>query len=152
MTHSAYLIIGLMVLFVVGAIMSLRTTPHDRALDRLRQRARTLDLQPRLVAAPSWTGHLNAQGKPGGMLACYSLVVPEANFPLMQAQVQQGRLNVVQGDRRVQDLPWSVTGCEAVEVTGNRVSFYWDEATDLDGAQLESMKQAMQQLASYWQA
>ena len=64
-------IIGVVaVLFVVGMGMSLVPTPQDKALGRLRELAREMGFQMRLVACPAWLiGPGGEKGK--GMVAQY---------------------------------------------------------------------------------
>lgn len=143
----AWIIIVVMLLAVLGTIMGLRTTPHDQALGRLREQARATGLQPRLVAAPGWTGYRKPDGRTGGMLALYSLIPSAGNLIAMQARVIDGRLSVVAGDNRVQDWPWPLPGCYAVESEGNRVGVYWNEEQDLNGTQLHALHEALTALA-----
>lgn len=149
MTSTAFWVIGLSVIFVLGSIMGLRISPREKALGLLRERARKLDLQPRLVPAPTWIEHKTPSGKAGGMVALYHLIVAGAQFPLLQAKVVQGRLQVVSGSATYQHLPFDILGAQAIEMQSNSVCLYWDENADLHGTQLDQIKACLTAIATH---
>ena len=61
------------VIFVGGQILAMRPNARDQALLTLRETARKTGLQPRLLVAPEWLKQDSRQ-----MVACYTLIVPEA--------------------------------------------------------------------------
>lgn len=144
------LIIGLVALFMLGTFMSARISPRERLQGELRDKARKIGLLPRLIAAPQWIHHQNYQGKPGGMVAYYSVVLPDATHALVQALVVNGALHVVKGDEALQDyaLAGSLKGIIAIEIQSNSAGFFWEEEEDVHGDQLESMKSALIDAAS----
>lgn len=147
MSHTAIWVIGLIILFVLGSLLGLRVSPREKALGQLRERARKMGLHPRLVPAPQWTGHLATNGKLGGMVAYYHLVLPQAQLPLLQAKVVDQRLHVVNGNPALQDENFAITGAQAVDMQANSIGVYWDEDVDLHGQSLDAMKTALLSLA-----
>lgn len=144
MTHMGFWV-GLAVgVFMLGSFLSARTSPYDRALGALRDRAKKLGFIPRLIAAPEWIEHKKPSGKPGGMVAYYS-VVTGASRPLLQARWVQGQWLVVRGEARGLDiaLMQPLKGILALDIQSNGAGFYWDEDADLAGDTLESMKSVL---------
>ena len=92
------------VLFVLGSIFGLRVSPREKALGMMRDQARKMGLHPRLIAAPEWTKIPMASEKRASMVAYYSVLIPEARLALMRARVVDGKLQVVQGDQKFNDL------------------------------------------------
>ncbi|MDO4223719.1 MAG: ammonium transporter [Acinetobacter sp.] len=133
---------AIVVLFILGSIFSFRTSPRDKALANLREKARKLGLNPRLVPAPEWLG-LEKQGNYAPMVAYYSVMIKDGRLALMRAKVQNQQLHVVVGDERWQHHAFQVVGAYAVEMQANAVSVYWDESQDLKAEHLEQMKQAL---------
>ena len=132
--------------------MMLRPSPRERLRGQLRDRAKKMGLNPRLVAAPTWLGmHADPSGakapRTGGMLAFYHLVLPDAELPLMQAKIVDGRLRVIQGARAYHDRPFVLLGAIAIEMQANCIGLYWDEETDIRGERLDALKAAMLEFA-----
>ena len=151
-SQTGYIVIGIVVIFVLGQWMMLRPSPRDRLRGRLRERAKALGLNPRLVAAPAWLGlHVDTQRpeqtRTGGMLAFYHLVLPDVELPLMQAKVVDSRLRVIQGARAYHDQPFDLTGAIAIEMQANSIGLYWDEETDIYGERLEHLKAVLVEFA-----
>lgn len=147
MSHAGYWITGFIILFVLGSILGLRVSPREKALGQMRERARKMNLHPRLIAAPAWIKHTTPSGKAGGMVAFYSVLLPEAQLPLMQALVVDNKLKVQVGNPRFNDYSLDLVGVQAVEMQANCVGLYWDEDADLHGQQLEKMKNDLMILA-----
>jgi len=147
---TGYLIIGVVAIFMLGTFMSARISPRERLEGELRDRARKIGLLPRLMAAPQWIHHQNYQGKPGGMVAYYSVVLPDATHALVQALVVDGVLQVVKGDDSLQGylLAGNLKGIIAIEIQSNSAGFFWEEEADLHGEQLEAMKSALIEAAA----
>lgn len=145
MSNTGFWIIVLVAVFMFGSFMSVRISPREKALGEMRDRARKLGFLPRLMAAPEWIKHKTNSGKPGGMVAYYSVVLPQSMHPLMQARVVDGRLKVEKGSSALQDvvLDTRLKGIQALEIQSNSAGFYWDEAVDLHGEQLEVMKSVL---------
>lgn len=147
MSSTAYWIIGFIILFILGSIMGLRVSPREKALGLMRERARKMGLHPRLMPAPAWIHHISPSGKPGGMVAFYSILLPEAQLPLMQALLKDKQLQVQTGKAQFNHYTLDLEGIYAVEMQANCVGMYWDEDADLHGTQLEKMKSDLMQLA-----
>ncbi|GGH43113.1 hypothetical protein GCM10007354_31350 [Acinetobacter courvalinii] len=135
------------VLFVLGSIFGLRVSPREKALGMMRDQARKMGLHPRLIAAPEWTKIPMASEKRASMVAYYSVLIPDARLPLMRARVVDGKLQVVQGDQKFNDLTIALTGVYAIDMQANCVGLYWDEETDLKATQLEQIKTYLHELA-----
>ncbi|MEC7120802.1 MAG: ammonium transporter [Pseudomonadota bacterium] len=148
MSQMGYIVIGLIIIFVFGQWMMLRPSPRERLRGQLRDRAKKMGLNPRLVAAPEWIGIRNDTQRKGGMVAFYHVVLPEAELPLTQAKVVDGRLRVIHGARAYHDVPFAVIGAIAIEMQANCVGLYWDEEADFRGERLEALKAAMLELAN----
>lgn len=147
MSQTGYIVVAVIVIFVFGQWMMLRPSPRDRLRGQLRERAKKMGMNPRLVAAPAWIGVRQDTQRTGGMLAFYHLVLPDAELPLMQAKVVDGRLRVIQGARVYHDQPFDLAGVLAIEMQANCIGFYWDEDTDARGERLDTLKAAMLELA-----
>ncbi len=145
MTNAGYWIIGLVAVFMFGTFMSARISPREKALGNMRERAKKMAFIPRLIPAPLWIEHTTYSGKPGGMVAYYSIVLSDAKHALVQALVVDGHLNVLKGEPILQGEPIgsNLKGIQALEIQSNSAGFYWDEEADLSGEQLESMKNAL---------
>lgn len=149
MSNTGFWIIVVVIVFMFGSFMSVRISPREKALGEMRDRARKLGFLPRLMAAPEWIKHKTNSGKPGGMVAYYSMVLPQSMHAHMQARVVEGRLQVEKGVNILQDvvLDTRLKGIQALEVQSNSAGFYWDEEVDLHGEQLETMKSVLVELA-----
>lgn len=148
MSSTAFWVIGLIILFLIGSITGLRLNPREKALGQLRERARKMGLHPRLIAAPDWIDHQRTNGERGGMVAFYHVIVPQAQLPLVQAKIQDQQIQVVRGDTRYTGRPFALLGMLAVEMQANSLGVYWDEEADLHGTQLEALKTALLDLAT----
>lgn len=135
------------VLFVLGSIFGLRVSPREKALGMMRDQARKMGLHPRLIAAPEWTKIPMASEKRASMVAYYSVLIPDARLPLMRARVVDGKLQVVQGDQKFNDLTIALKEVYAIDMQANCVGLYWDEETDLKATQLEQIKTYLHELA-----
>ena len=147
MGSTAFWVIGVILLFMLGLIMQLRVSPREKALGELRDRARQLQLNPRLIAAPEWIHHTTPSGKAGGMVAFYTVLLPSAKLPLMHALVKDQRLVVQTGTPEFNQHKIDLVGIYAVEMQANYVGIYWDEEADLHGKQLDAMKETLLSLA-----
>lgn len=148
MSSTAYWVIGLIILFMIGSITGLRLNPREKALGQLRERARKMGLHPRVLAAPDWIDHHRTNGERGGMVAFYHVIVPQGQLPLVQARIQDQQIHVVRGDTRYNGRLIPLDGVMAVEMQANSIGIYWDEETDLHGERLESLKTALLALSS----
>lgn len=137
----------IIVLFVVGSIFNLRTSPRDKALAQLRENARKMGLNPRLVPAPEWL-KLEKNGQYSPMIAYYHVIIADGKLPLMRALVQNQQLKVVMGDERYQQKTVNLNGLYGIEMQANTVAVYWDEGQDLHGEHLLTMKDFLQNLAT----
>lgn len=136
----------IIVAFLLGTILNFRTSPKDKALANIREKARKMGLNPRLIPTPEWLG-LAKNGTYAQMVAYYSVIIPEGKFALMRAVVNNQTLNVQVGNEKFQNYPVAITGAFAVEMQANSVSLYWDELADKNNDQLENVKQFLMQLA-----
>ena len=135
------------VLFVLGSIFGLRVSPREKALGLMREQARKIGLHPRLIVAPEWTKIPKATESRASMVAYYSVLIPEARLALTRALVNDGKLQVVQGEQKHNDLPIALKGVYAIDMQANCVGLYWNEEVDLRATQLEEMKTYLHDLA-----
>ncbi|PNK60364.1 hypothetical protein [Psychrobacter sp. FDAARGOS_221] len=78
-------------LFALGCMMALKPSVVEVRVDKLRMAARRLDLNPKLIACPSWVrGRQDEYGK--GMIAQYSLILDDYKFTETCYEVHQGTL------------------------------------------------------------
>ncbi len=118
----------LVLLYVIGQVLMLRPNPREQALMLLREAARRLGLQPRLVPPPSWL----QQPVAGRLVACYILLVEEGgSLPYWRAERDaQGRWQTKSGDAGVLaklSLPAEAEALIALETRANAASLYWQE-------------------------
>lgn len=135
------------VLFVLGSIFGLRVSPREKALGIMRDQARKMGLHPRVIVAPEWTKIPMATEHRASMVTYYSVLIPDARLPLMRARVIDGKLQVVQGEQKFNDLAIALKGVYAIDMQANCVGMYWDEEVDLRATQLEDMKIYLHELA-----
>ncbi|WP_227429107.1 hypothetical protein [Psychrobacter sp. I-STPA6b] len=91
------------VLFVLGSIMALKPSGVEQRLDKLRMTARRLQLNPKLIACPSWIrGKDNEYGS--GMIAQYALILPNIKLPETRYQVIDGQLRPVLAEKPIDNL------------------------------------------------
>ncbi|KAA8734500.1 ammonium transporter [Acinetobacter qingfengensis] len=140
-SHStAYWVVGIIVLFILGSIFGLRVSPREKALGLLRDKARKMGLHPRLLPAPDWSKIPKVTETRASMVAYYSILVPEGKFPLMRAIVVEQTLKVVTGQHILDGQTIPMNGIFAIDMQANCVGAYWDESTDFHGEQLETLK------------
>ena len=113
----------------------------------MREKARKMGLQPRLVVAPDWTKIPRASESRASMVAYYSVLLPNARLPLMRARVVDQKLQLVHGDDKFKDLPVVLKGIYAIDMQANCVGLYWEEESDLRATQLDEIKTYLQSLA-----
>ena len=147
MDQTAFWVVGLIVIFVLGSIFGLKVSPREKALGMLRDSARKMNLHPRLVPAPDWTKIPKASETRASVVAYYSILVPEGKFPLLRAVVEDQKLNVTTGDTKFDGQTLALKGIYAIDMQANCVGVYWDEAADYRGEQLEAIKQFLTDLA-----
>lgn len=147
MDQTAFWVIGLIVLFVLGSVLGLRVSPREKALGALRDKARKMSLHPRLVPAPDWTNVPKASETRANMVAYYSILVPEGKFPLFRAVIEDQKLNVKLGNQQIAGETLALKGIYAIDMQANCVGVYWDESADYAGEQLEAMKLYLSDLA-----
>jgi hypothetical protein len=145
MTSVGYWIIGIIAIFMFGTLMSARISPREKALISLRDRAKKMGFILRLIPAPQWIQHKTRSGKVGGMVAYYSLILPESTHALVQARLVNSQLIVEKGEPKLQDLVLDsrLKGVFAIEIQSNSVGVFWDEEEDLHAEQLETLKSAL---------
>ena len=137
-------VILLVAVFVGGQWLMMRPNPRDQRLMHLREAARKIGLQPKLVPPPEWLHSDSRQ-----FIACYSLIVPTAKLPYSRAERQSdGLWQTVAGDNLLATatLPAEAAYLLAVEAQANSICFYWQE--DASQEVLEPLKAWLQQLAS----
>lgn len=81
------------------------------------------------------------------MVAFYSILLPDARLPLLRAMVEQQQLVIKQGDAQFNGQNVDLKGIYALEMQANCAGFYWDEDIDLQGKQLEKMKNTLMSFA-----
>ena len=147
MDQTAFWVIGLIILFVLGSIFGLKVSPREKALGMLRDKARKMSLHPRLVPAPDWTQIPKASETRASMVAYYSILIPEGRLALFRAVVNDHCLQVKAGNQTFDGQSLALKGIYAIDMQANCVGIYWDEAADYHGEQLEEMKQYLTELA-----
>ncbi|WP_230657969.1 hypothetical protein [Psychrobacter sp. I-STPA10] len=126
------------VLFVLGSIMALKPSGVEQRLDKLRMTARRLELNPKLIACPSWIrGKDNEYGR--GMIAQYAIILSDIKLPETRYQVVDNQLRPDTTDNTVTanfsldklplDLPESVQPfVKAVYSKANSMVIFWDDS------------------------
>jgi len=137
----------IIVIFVLGSIFGLRVSPREKALGLMRDKARKIGLHPRLVKAPDWTKIPMASEDRASMVAYYSILLPNAQLPLMRTLVIDQKLQLVHGNEKFNNLPIELKGIYAIDMQANCVGLYWDEGVDLRASQLDDMKAFLNSLA-----
>lgn len=133
---STFAIVLLVVVaFVVGQMSLLRPSARDTRLMQLRSEARKAGLSARLLAPPEW---YRGARPVGGMLACYSLLLPEdaPGLPYFRAErlddgewVQRaGAAGLLQALA----LPPEAEKLIALEARANAVSLWWTEGAGVE--------------------
>ena len=126
------------VLFVLGSIMSLKPSGVEQRLDKLRMTARRLELNPKLIACPSWIrGKDNEYGR--GMIAQYALILVDIKLPETQYQVVDNQLRPQLMDSQIKAnfvldkmplaLPDTIAPfVKAVYSKANSMVIFWDDS------------------------
>ena len=147
MENAGIWITVLIIVFVLGSIFGLRVSPREKALGIMRDKARKMGLHPRLVKAPDWTKIPMASENRASMVAYYSILLPNAQLPLMRVLVVDQQLQLVYGDEKFNNLPIELKGVYAIDMQANCVGLYWNEEVDLRASQLDDMKAFLGSLA-----
>ena len=125
------------VLFVLGSIMALKPSGIDQRLDKLRMTARRLELNPKLIACPSWIrGKDNEYGR--GMIAQYAIILADMKLPETRYQVVENQLRLDTTEHTVKanfsldkltlDLPETILPfVKAVYSKANSMVIFWDD-------------------------
>lgn len=140
---SFWWILALVFAFVGGQMLMLRPNQREKAELLLRETARKMGLQPRLVPPPAW---LKTDSKQ--FVACYSVIVPTAKLAYTRAEKQtDGSWLTVAGSDLLHKapMPAAVQYVFAIEGQANSVSFYWYEEAGIEV--LESLKEWLEALA-----
>lgn len=155
---TLWIILGVFA-FAIGTFMSLQPSAKERALGKIRERARLMQLNPRVVACPEWL--INASGEKGkGMVALYGLVLPDAKLPLIEAQVIDRQTNVVTADNSIRPFfhgkPCAVTGVLGLTLQANFIGLYWTEKLGDDGQKnptqdIEAIDKKLKNIKEYLQ-
>ena len=147
MENTGIWVAVIIVVFLLGSIFGLRVSPREKAIGMMRDKARKMGLHPRLVKAPDWTKIPMASENRASMVAYYSILLPNAQLPLMRALVVDQNLKLVYGDERFNNLPIELKGVYAIDMQANCVGLYWNEEVDLRASQLDDMKAFLNSLA-----
>ncbi|OTG85649.1 hypothetical protein B9T31_10840 [Acinetobacter sp. ANC 4558] len=147
MENTGIWVAVIIVIFVLGSIFGLRVSPREKALGLMRDKARKIGLHPRLVKAPDWTKIPMASEDRASMVAYYSILLPNAQLPLMRTLVIDQKLQLVHGNEKFNNLPIELKGIYAIDMQANCVGLYWDEGVDLRASQLDDMKAFLNSLA-----
>lgn len=125
------IVLVVVVAFVLGQMSLLRPSARDTRLMQLRAEARKAGLHPRLLAPPDW---YRGARPDGGLLACYSLLLPEdaPGLPYFRAErLDDGGWVVRAGAGEVLRslaLPPEAEKLLALEARANAVSAWWTES------------------------
>ena len=147
MEHTGLWVAIFIGVFLLGSIFGLRVSPREKALGMMREKARKMGLNPRLIVAPDWTGVPMATENRASMVAYYSVIMPDTRLPLMRAKVEDQKLKLIQGDEKFNDFPIALKGIYAIDMQANCVGMYWDEEADLRATQLDDIKALLHALA-----
>lgn len=134
---TAWLVGLLVVVFILGQLLMLRPNPREHALMLLRQAARRVGLEPRLVPVPDWLHYA-----PGPrLIACYILLVEGGRTGLPHWRIARAPSGVwetqIGPDRHLTELltgplvPWQER-LYAIEAGANAVSVWWSEDASAD--------------------
>lgn len=137
-------IILLVAVFVGGQWAMMRPNPREQRVMHLRDAARKMGLQPKLVPPPEWFKTESRQ-----FIAFYSLIVPTAKLPYSRAERQaDGTWKTITGNDLLVKaaLPSQADLLLAIEAQANSISFYWQE--EAEQAVLEPLKAWLQSLAA----
>lgn len=137
-------IILLVAVFVGGQWAMMRPNPREQRVMHLRDAARKMGLQPKLVPPPEWFKTESRQ-----FIACYSLIVPTAKLPYSRAERQaDGTWKTITGNDLLVKaaIPSQADLLLAIEAQANSISFYWQE--EAEQAVLEPLKAWLQSLAA----
>lgn len=146
MENAGVWITVVIVIFVLGSMLNLRASPREKSLANLRENARKMGLNPRLVPAPDWL-NLPKNGNYAPMIAYYHIIVPQGQFPRLHAIFdEQQQCKAVLGtlSHTPSAPPISVYG---LEQQANSLGVYWDEYQDLQGEKLTELKQWLDDFA-----
>lgn len=111
----------------------LRPNPREQRLMALRDAARKMGLQPRLVPPPEWLKHIEV---PGRLVACYISLLPEGES-LTYWRIQkdsQGQWETRSGPEALLaklDIP-DQPELLAIEARANAISLYWLEDGEIE--------------------
>ncbi|PTQ90433.1 hypothetical protein [Agitococcus lubricus] len=122
-------VILLISVFIGGQWMMMRPSPREKHLMLLREAARKLGLQPKLIPPPEWLVLEHKQ-----FIACYSLIIPTAKFAYSRCQQQQGQWRCMTGTdllAKTALIP-QASYLLAIEAQANSISFYWQEEAGMD--------------------
>lgn len=147
MEHTGLWVAIFIGVFLLGSIFGLRVSPREKALGMMREKARKMGLNPRLIVAPDWTGVPMATENRASMVAYYSVIMPDTRLPLMRAKVEDQKLKLIQGDEKFNDFPIALKGIYAIDMQANCVGLFWDEEIDLRATQLDDMKAYLLKMA-----
>lgn len=123
-------VMAAVVIFVLGQWLMIRPSPYEQKLLKLREAARKMGLQPRLVPQPDW---LKTERKT--LVACYSLIVPTAKIAYFRAERKtDGSWRIAVGADCLAGiaLPDEAQHLLAVEGQANSISFFWREEAGVD--------------------
>lgn len=130
-------------LFIFGQFMMMRPSVRERTLMQLREAARHMGLQPRLVVPPAWMRRESRQ-----LVACYTLIVPGGGMPYWRAESSDGVMKTVTpGLDRLAGVvaPPAASRLLGLEAQANAICFYWME--DGGEPELEELKAFLGQLS-----
>ncbi len=136
-------ILALVFAFVGGQMLMMRPNQREKAELLLRETARKMGLQPRLIPHPDW---LKTESKQ--FIAYYSVVVPTAKLAYTRAERQDDGswLTVVGADLLYKTpIPDAAKYLIAIEGQANGMSFYWREEAGIEV--LASLKEWLEALA-----
>lgn len=142
-------VMALVVIFVLGQWFMIRPSPYEQKLLKLREAARAMGINPKLVPQPDW---LKTERKQ--LIACYSIVIADAKMAYFRAEKQHdGHWKTVAGPDCLSQtsLPAAAEHLLAVEGQANSLAFYWREEADSDVASpdmLVSLKTWLEALAN----
>lgn len=130
-------VMALIIIFIFGQWTMLRPSPYEQRLLRLREAARKMSLNPKLVPPPEWLKTEHKQ-----WIARYSIILADSKMAYFRAEKQaDGQWKTVVGTDVLgnTELPADAANLLAVEGQANSVAFYWRETINQEVASPDNL-------------
>lgn len=152
------------ILFIIGSIMGLKPNAKETRLDNLRNLARKLGLNPKLVPCPDWISPTDDPLNKGkGMIAQYGIILDTTTMRPCDYQIIDGTWRPYTANYPAnfaldnqptylpEGLPKSIAPfVKALSAKANFICIYWQENIALgDKSALETTEKDLIDLKSY---